>query len=408
MLGSSKFNVAIVIVVLFLLTLLAGGGFAYMISCRDRILYGVQTDGHSLFGMTQAEAEHYFEQLGQRRLANQSISLRSNDANWKLQPQDISLHPDAAMAAEKAYKAGREGSGLRKVLTQVRNAVFGCNIALTANYDGNLLQKKLDAIAAAVLVQPVNASCEIGANGAIRHLPGKSGKVLDLSSAVETLDKPLKAMQSTIVDLPIVEQQPFVRTEDVTNVNAVLATYTTYYRHGARGDNIALAAQQLNGVLVRSGAGFSFNDIVGTRTASAGYKNAAVLVNGKAVPGIGGGVCQVSSTLYNAILLAGLNPTVRYSHFLPSTYCPPGLDATVADDLIDFQFTNPLPHNVYLLANADGRKITVQVLGTQADLGGKKITLETVGSRMRPSVYRVYSTNGQVVEREYLHTDSYS
>ena len=58
MLGSSKFNVAIVILVLFLLTLLAGGGFAYTISCRDRILYGVQTDGHSLFGMTQAEAEH--------------------------------------------------------------------------------------------------------------------------------------------------------------------------------------------------------------------------------------------------------------------------------------------------------------------------------------------------------------
>ena len=147
---------------------------------------------------------------------------------------------------------------------------------------------------------------------------------------------------------------------------------------------------------------------MGTRTANAGYKNAAVLINGKSVPGIGGGVCQVSSTLYNAILLAGLNPTERFSHFIPSSYCPPGLDATVADDLIDFQFMNPLPHNVYILASADGRKITVQVLGTQADLQGKHISIETVGSSRRPSVYRIYSANGQVVEREYLHTDSYS
>ena len=69
---------------------------------------------------------------------------------------------------------------------------------------------------------------------------------------------------------------------------------------------------------------------------------------------------------------------------------------------------NPLPHNVYILASADGRKVTVQVLGTQADLQGKNISIETVGSYRKPSVYRIYSTNGQIVEREYLHTDSYS
>ena len=69
---------------------------------------------------------------------------------------------------------------------------------------------------------------------------------------------------------------------------------------------------------------------------------------------------------------------------------------------------NPLPHSVYILANADGKKVTVQVLGTQADLQGKQISVETVGSSKKPSVYRIYRANGQVVEREYLHTDSYS
>ena len=403
-----KLNFILAVSLLVLFTLLASGVFAYQSSCRGRILYGVQNEGHSLFGMTQEEAEQYFIQLGKKKLAGQTISLRSNGAVWKVQPQEVALQPAAAAAAEEAYNAGRKGSFVQQVVVQIRNAANGCNIPFTASYDESLLQAKLEKIAESLLVQPVNATCEIGANGSVRHIPGRAGKKLDIAASLKILDQPLKEMQAASIELPIAENPPFVRTEDIAHVNAVLGSYTTYYRHGARGDNIALATQQLNGVLIRSGATFSFNSIVGTRTANAGYKNAAVLVNGKSVPGIGGGVCQVSSTLYNAILLAGLNPTERFSHFMPSSYCPPGLDATVADDLIDFQFMNPLPHNVYILASADGRKVTVQVLGTQADLQGKNISIETVGSYRKPSVYRIYSTNGQIVEREYLHTDSYS
>ena len=404
----SRLNFILAVSLLVMVTVLAGGLFAYHTSCRGRILYGVQSEGHSLFGMTQTEAEQYFTQLGKRRLAAQTISLRSKGAVWKIPAQELAVQPAAATAAEEAYNAGRKGSFVQQAATQIKNAVYGCSIPFLASYDESLLQAKLEEIAESILVQPVNAACEIGADGSISHIPGQSGQKLDISATLKMLDEPLKEMQAANIELPLAENPPFVRTEDLTNVNAVLGSYTTYYRHGARGDNIAIATQQLNGVLIRSGASFSFNNIVGTRTANAGYKNAAVLINGKSVPGIGGGVCQVSSTLYNAILLAGLSPTERFSHFIPSSYCPPGLDATVADDLIDFQFMNPLPHNVYILASADGKKITVQVLGTQADLQGKHISIETVGSSRRPSVYRIYSANGQVVEREYLHTDSYS
>lgn len=406
--GFSKVNFIITAILTVLLTTMIGGGLAYHASCRGRILYGVQSEGHSLFGMTQQEAEHYFEQLGQRKLSGQTISLRSNGAVWKLSPQDFAVHPAAKATAEQAYHAGRTGTVIQQMMQQIKNAVHGCSIPFTASYDEGLLLQKMESIAADVLVQPVNASCEIDTDGTIRHTPGKSGRMLDMPAALQAVKQPLKEMQSAIIELPTTDNPPFVAAEDVQHINAVLGSYTTYYRRGARGDNIALAAQQLNGVLIRSGANFSFNEIVGSRTANAGYQYAAVLINGKSVPGIGGGVCQVSSTLYNAILLAGLRPTERFSHFIPSSYCPPGLDATVADNLIDFQFMNPLPHNVYLLANADGRKVTVQVLGTYSDLQGKQISVETVGSSKKPSVYRIYRANGQIVEREYLHTDSYS
>ncbi|MBQ1621281.1 MAG: VanW family protein, partial [Selenomonas sp.] len=162
------------------------------------------------------------------------------------------------------------------------------------------------------------------------------------------------------------------------------------------------------GTLVKPNDIFSFNDTVGLRTAAAGYKVAGVILDGQLADGIGGGVCQVSSTLYNAVLLAGLTPTARTSHALPSAYCPPGLDATVADGQIDLQFRNQLAHSVYLLTNADGHTLTVYILGTRADLGGKTIRLVSNGSRLHPSVYRLYLAGGQVIEREFLHTDSYA
>ncbi len=406
--GFSRVNFIIAVCLTVIFVVLIGGGLTYHASCRGRILYGVESGGKPLFGMTQKEAEQYFEQLGQKKLSEQTISLRSNGMVWKLQLQEVNLSPAAKIAAEQAYHAGRRGTPVQQMFEQIKNIIYGCNIAFLASYDEGLLQTKLENIADNVIVQPVNARCEIDEAGLIRHIPGKSGKMLDIVASLKALKQPLQNMQSAIIELPITDNPPFVRIEDVKDVNAVLASYTTYYLQGARGDNIALAAQQLNGVLIRSGANFSFNEIVGTRTANAGYQYAAVLINGQSVPGIGGGVCQVSSTLYNAVLLAGLNPTERFSHFIPSSYCPPGLDATVADNLIDFQFMNPLAHNVYILANADGKQVTVQILGTKADLQGKQISVETVGSSQTPSVYRIYRANGQIVEREYLHTDSYS
>ena len=260
--GFSKVKFIIAAVLTVVLTAIIGGGLAYHASCRGRILYGVQSDGHSLFGMTQQEAEHYFEQLGQRKLSGHTISLRSNGNVWKLQPQEFSVKPLAKATAEQAYNAGRTGTVMQQIKEQIKNAVYGCNIPFTASYDEGLLQQKIESIAEDVLVQPVNAACEIDANGVIHHVQGKSGKMLDVPAAVQAVGQPLREMQSAIIELPIAENPPFVGTDDVKNVNAVLASYTTYYRHGARGDNIALAAQQLNGVLIRSGASFSFNVIV--------------------------------------------------------------------------------------------------------------------------------------------------
>ena len=105
----SRLNFILAVSLLVIFTLLASGIFAYHTSCRGRILYGVQSEGRSLFGLTQKEAEQYFTQLGKKKLASQTVSLRSNGAVWKIQPQEVNLQPAAAAAAEAAYNSGREG-----------------------------------------------------------------------------------------------------------------------------------------------------------------------------------------------------------------------------------------------------------------------------------------------------------
>ena len=237
---------------------------------------------------------------------------------------------------------------------------------------------------------------------------GVVGKKLDIDPIIEELDPKLTNLERPdILILSPDEIQPYIKTSDVAAIDSVLAAYTTRYYPGDRGDNIALASSKLNDILIRKDEVFSFNTTVGRRTKAAGYKDAPVIIEGKVLEDVGGGVCQVSSTLYNAVLLAGLTPTVRAPHFFPSSYCPPGLDATVADDVLDFQFRNPLVHPVYLLASAYGSSLTVYILGTRADLNGNEISLERTGSRLTPTIHRVFSKNGTVVSREFMHTDYY-
>ena len=121
-------------------------------------------------------------------------------------------------------------------------------------------------------------------------------------------------------------------------------TYTTWYKvyEVDRTHNLTKAANIINGVMVKPGQVFTFNQTVGPRTGVTGYRDALIIVGDRFEPGTGGGICQVSSTLYNAVLLAGLEIVERYNHGLAVAYIPPGLDATVAYGLQDFRFRNNL------------------------------------------------------------------
>ena len=389
--------------------LVAASSTVVAVKNNNRISMGVQSMGTSLSGMTKEDAQRFFEKKAKQHIGEKKIPLIYGEQEWQIAPEEINLQPKIEEAVENAYAVGRGKGPLQNMAEQLRCAIVGKNIDFTAKYDTEALANKLNSVAHAINAQPQNASVQIQPNGSIKKIPCKIGKQLDTASIASDMEPKLKSMQlpHEIVLQPT-EIPPFLLDEDIASINSILASYTTTFYPGFRGDNIILASSRLDNVLVKSGASFSFNTAVGERTAAAGYKNAPVIIDGNIEDGIGGGVCQVSSTLYNAILLAGLTPTARTPHYYPSSYCPPGLDATVVDNLIDFQFKNQYPHNIYLCAHASSNAITIYVLGTKSDLNGCDISLHTEGTALQPSIYRLYSKNRTVIQKEFLHTDTYS
>lgn len=398
-------KIPILVSTLLVLTGATTAAVSDSIADSDKIVSGVNFEGIPLAGMNDVAVKNFLQSEADKKM--QPLVFNYGEEEFTINPNEIGWTAQIDKAVSQAQSYGRGGTLLQNLGSQFNTMSTKPKISLTANFNENLLNQKIAEIAEKIDTQPVNAVVNLNGDE-IEKIPGVIGKKLDKEKLAESLKEPLKNLTlNGAIQLEPEEIQPFISTEDVAQIDTVLGEYTTYYYPGNRGYNIWLAANSLSDKIVKTGWVFSFNDTVGPRTYSAGYYNAPVIVEGRTEDGVGGGVCQVSSTLYNAVLLAGLTSVERTPHYFPSSYVSSGRDATVADGSIDFKFRNDYNHPVYLKSFASGSALTICVLGTSADLNGNTIAIETGGSSMNPSVYRVYYNNGEVVKEEYLHTDVY-
>ncbi|NLB89542.1 MAG: VanW family protein [Syntrophomonadaceae bacterium] len=192
-------------------------------------------------------------------------------------------------------------------------------------------------------------------------IPEQEGVVVDIEKSVSKI---LSAQENEKVSLYFIKVPPVHSSEELKNLNKVLGYYETgiagsYQRH----NNIKLASQGINNVLLWPGEVFSFNEIVGPRTVERGYLPAPVILMGSTSLDYGGGVCQVSSTLYNAVLNTKLKVIERHPHTKPVYYVPKGKDATVSYGGADFKFKNVLDEPVLIKSGVSGGKIWVQIRG---------------------------------------------
>ena len=172
-------------------------------------------------------------------------------------------------------------------------------------------------------------------------------------------------------EIPLIITKPNVTTSQIGSeaFPDLLATYSTKYDGGNtnRTTNLKIACQKINDKVILPGETFSYNKTLGERTTAAGYKNAAVYENGQVVDGIGGGICQISSTLYNAVLMANMEVTERRNHMFVTSYTPAGRDATVVYGQTDFKFKNTRTYAVKIKASCSNGIATVSIYGIKEE-----------------------------------------
>lgn len=238
---------------------------------------------------------------------------------------------------------------------------------------------------------------------------------------------------------------PLIITKPSKTVNEIgteafpdlLAEFSTKYQASNvnRTTNLKLSSDKISGTVLLPNQEFSYNKTVGERTIAAGYKEAATFSNGKVVNGLGGGICQISSTLYDAVVMANLNVTVRRNHQFVTSYVPAGKDATVVWGSQDFKFVNTRKYPIKIVSTVQGGVATVQIWGVKEEveydisIETKKVatiknTIEYVQDSTLPAgqqrviqkgsngrkveAYKVTRLNGKVVSTTLLSRDTYN
>ncbi len=258
-------------------------------------------------------------------------------------------------------------SARNEVLKSLSELKFD-NINVTLNKE-KPQDVNVDSLASEVFSEPHDAYYAVQDGKAV-VVPEVVGIELDKNDAHDKLKKLTEG--GNPVEIKVTQSQPSVKAAALKEkmFNATLSSFSTKYNASAanRSKNVALAASKINNTVLAPGDVFSYNDVVGHRTAANGFLNAPVYENSKTVDGIGGGVCQVSTTLYSAVLYADLEIVYRQNHSLPVSYVPLGQDATVVDNAIDFKFKNNTNYPVKITAGASGGTLSVSIVGTKPDV----------------------------------------
>jgi vancomycin resistance protein YoaR len=221
----------------------------------------------------------------------------------------------------------------------------------------NKLEKK-------VYVKPINASF----NPHGKLISEKAGQMLDREEFIHQFYTYYFQQGETVLDIPLKSIYPKVDSELLSSIQSKqIGYYITYFNshNKERTHNIRLAANAINGQVVLPGEAFSFNKAVGKRTSEKGYMKAPIIVKGELSEGIGGGICQVSSTLFNAVDKVGVNIVERFSHSRRVPYVPPKRDATVSWYGPDFVFKNPHSQPILIRANVYGGQLIVRIFSSE-------------------------------------------
>ena len=412
---------ALVSMGLLFIILFSVGTFALIYTHDDqRFQKNLTISGINVGDLTQDEAKKIID-VEVDRLESQTIKLNVGQQAPEVKLNDLGLGVQDDLTLQEGYDIGRTGSIYNKIVSKMSEKTPK-DMTLSQTWDESKLSVTLKRTLEQFDILAIDANFQISKENIMTIKSDHVGSIVDsealimkvkginIYKLVPELKVDFKGQKPLITALQLEEQK----------ITGLLSTYTTQFdpSQTARTENVKIAAKALDMAIIKPGATLSFNQIVGERTVKDGYKDAYIIVNGKFIPGLAGGICQVSSTLYNTGLLANLAVTERSNHSLAITYVPLGQDATVAYPSTDLKFNNNSAGYLLVRTKTTNNTLTIEFYGKVKPGQEVLITNNTpavgasVLNQQGQSTYIVKSNrtvkkNGVIISSEALQQSRY-
>lgn len=406
----------------------------------DTFYPGVFVDEIDLGGMTMAEAQAKVQEKIDAGLESVQVTVTLEENSKTFTAQDMEVDSDLEQVLAEAMQVGREGEREERYAYVQSLAENPVKLTTTVDVKADPLETKVRELAESwkiEAVEPAVSGFDPNAETKFTVTQPVAGRAVKADELWTLVKAEVDNKTYGTVQAPVEALEPTQTVEDVLKMNTLINRFETKMTNDSnRITNIKVACAAIAGTILQPGEEFSFNTVVGPRTAERGYKEAGVIVGGMSDVGLGGGVCQVSGTLYNAVVRADLEIVNRKRHSYALGYLGPGTDATVDyQSGTDFVFKNNQETPVYINMYTDGLKVIAEVYGVPLKDGmtidlvvdilsktspGERVTVEDssipVGESKKVSghtgyklnAYRVYyDKDGNEIDRVLLHKDNY-
>lgn len=347
---------------------------------NGKILDGIYIGSVDVSGMTEEEALKAVESAVEQYSEETFFFELEKGGTIEATLEEMDFHAKGIKSAVKAAKEyGRTGTAVDsyKIIRASEKGKLDFQIALPLQVSEKKVKSVLQAKSEGKLPLPVNASVT-QKDGRVTVVKGENGEAPDAKAAAEELNRVLNEGwdgKGASLKVSVKTAEPEITEEDLAEATDLLGTHTTFYGAdgSGRSQNVESGAMHINGTLVEPGDEVSANALMEPYTYENGYKEAASYESNQVVNTMGGGICQVSTTLYNALLFAELEIVERYPHSMLVAYAEPSRDAAIADDLLDLVFKNNQEYPVYIEAILSEGNVTFNIYGKETRSPGRRV-----------------------------------
>lgn len=378
--------VSLMMVIINLLIVINLWGCSSLSHWEDKIYPKVFINDIDMTGKTKEEAIKILK--SKIIIPNKQIIINASGKKYVLNTKDLKSHNNIEEIVNKAFSYGENLSSTKK--SELIKSSKEKKLRTTETFNKDIIINLLNKIEKEVNQNEKNASIKGIKSSNILINNHIKGKKLNKEKLHKDILIEIKNKDNNIINAEVKEVSPIITKEELSTINAIISSYETKYSitEGERAYNIGLATKAISGTLIMPGETFSFNKIVGKRTPERGYKQAPIIIDNKLEKGDGGGVCQVSTTLYNAVIRSNIMSLERSNHTLAPLYIQPGFDATVSES-IDYKFKNTLKYPIYIEGMTSNGKVKFNIY-SNASLNNIKYDLlnEIYEKKLPKTIYK--------------------